>query len=599
MKKILPLLGFLLAPLAAWGAVSVSVNGSSYSIPQNNEKGWGTAVTSWIQAISSNTLQPNSTTFTLTTELDLGANYGIKTLYYKTRTSNPATAGQWRLANTDLIEWRNTANGGNLTLGVNTSDQLTFNGNPIVGSSALTASRAVVTGSGGLLGTSSTTDTEIGYVAGVTSAIQTQINSKIASGTGAIVNADVNASAAIARTKVANGTVNHVVINDGSGTLSSEAQLAISRGGTGQATASAAFDALSPVTTKGDVIARSSSSNIRVAVGSDGQVLTADSASTGGIKWATASAAPSNEFELSNLGIATSVATNALTVSLKQSDGTSDPSSGASAVKIGFRSSTATSGAYNQRSATAATSLTVASGATLGTANGGSYKLYVYALDNAGTPELGISMAIFDERSVQSSTALSGSSNSGTTLYSTTARSNVPIRLIGQITITETTAGTWASNATALSVTNYANASTNEISAIYNTSSGTLASSNITVIYTTKVSDTNNAYSTSTGLFTCPASGSYTVTATTLQDATYASGGSGNMYLYKNGSYQTMRSITRASAAFTGNLQLTLNASIRCALGETLSIQASNASTSPSFITNNEFNVLTITKVSN
>lgn len=49
---------------------------------------------------------------------------------------------------------------------------------------------------------------------------------------GAIVNADVNASAAIARSKMASGTASHVVINDGSGVLSSEAQLAASRGGT-------------------------------------------------------------------------------------------------------------------------------------------------------------------------------------------------------------------------------------------------------------------------------------------------------------------------------------------------------------------------------
>jgi hypothetical protein len=50
---------------------------------------------------------------------------------------------------------------------------------------------------------------------------------------GAIVDADINASAAIARTKLASGTANHVLINNGSGVMSSEAQLAISRGGTG------------------------------------------------------------------------------------------------------------------------------------------------------------------------------------------------------------------------------------------------------------------------------------------------------------------------------------------------------------------------------
>jgi len=54
-----------------------------------------------------------------------------------------------------------------------------------------------------------------------------------------VVDADVSATAAIARTKVANGTVNHVVINSGTGALSSEAALAASRGGLG--TSAAAF----------------------------------------------------------------------------------------------------------------------------------------------------------------------------------------------------------------------------------------------------------------------------------------------------------------------------------------------------------------------
>ena len=48
-----------------------------------------------------------------------------------------------------------------------------------------------------------------------------------------IVNADIKTTAAIDRTKLANGTNNHVLINTAGGVMSSEAQLAISRGGTG------------------------------------------------------------------------------------------------------------------------------------------------------------------------------------------------------------------------------------------------------------------------------------------------------------------------------------------------------------------------------
>jgi hypothetical protein len=47
-----------------------------------------------------------------------------------------------------------------------------------------------------------------------------------------------------------------------------------------------AFTYSDPLTTKGDILTRSSSATARQAVGSNGQVLTADSAQTNGIKWA-------------------------------------------------------------------------------------------------------------------------------------------------------------------------------------------------------------------------------------------------------------------------------------------------------------------------
>ncbi len=50
---------------------------------------------------------------------------------------------------------------------------------------------------------------------------------------GTIVNADINASAAIDRTKLANGSPSQVLINDGSGVMTSEATLNPSRGGLG------------------------------------------------------------------------------------------------------------------------------------------------------------------------------------------------------------------------------------------------------------------------------------------------------------------------------------------------------------------------------
>ena len=60
--------------------------------------------------------------------------------------------------------------------------------------------------------------------------------------------------------------------------------LSISQGGTGQTTASAAFNALSPLTTKGDILTYSTT-NARLGVGTSGYVLTADPSQATGLNW--------------------------------------------------------------------------------------------------------------------------------------------------------------------------------------------------------------------------------------------------------------------------------------------------------------------------
>lgn len=64
----------------------------------------------------------------------------------------------------------------------------------------------------------------------------------------------------------------------------------IADGGTGQINATAAFNALDPLTTKGDVVVHDGTNSVRLAVGSNTQVLTADSAQATGVKWAAAGA---------------------------------------------------------------------------------------------------------------------------------------------------------------------------------------------------------------------------------------------------------------------------------------------------------------------
>lgn len=66
-------------------------------------------------------------------------------------------------------------------------------------------------------------------------------------------------------------------------------QVPIANGGTGQATATAGFNALSPLSTKGDILVHDGTNNKRLAIGSDGTIPVADSAQTDGIKWTTIS----------------------------------------------------------------------------------------------------------------------------------------------------------------------------------------------------------------------------------------------------------------------------------------------------------------------
>lgn len=70
--------------------------------------------------------------------------------------------------------------------------------------------------------------------------------------------------------------------------------VAIANGGTGQTTQTAAFDALAPTTTKGDLIVDNGTNNIRLGVGADTYVLTADSTAASGVKWAAAAGGGSN-----------------------------------------------------------------------------------------------------------------------------------------------------------------------------------------------------------------------------------------------------------------------------------------------------------------
>jgi hypothetical protein len=91
-------------------------------------------------------------------------------------------------------------------------------------------------------------------------------------------------------------------------------QLGISNGGTGQSTANAGFNALAPTTSKGDLIVNNGTANVRQAVGADTYVLTADSTTASGVKWAAAAASGVSTFSGGSTGFTPSTATSGAVV---------------------------------------------------------------------------------------------------------------------------------------------------------------------------------------------------------------------------------------------------------------------------------------------
>lgn len=114
-------------------STSVTFNGTSYTVPAIADASWGTNVSNYLIAIASGCLQKTGGSFTLSqADVDFGATYGLKAVYFKSKTANIASAGVVQLAKTDVMSWRNNANSADLSLSINGSDALLFNGNPIV-----------------------------------------------------------------------------------------------------------------------------------------------------------------------------------------------------------------------------------------------------------------------------------------------------------------------------------------------------------------------------------------------------------------------------------------------------------------------------------
>src|SRR5208283_4965688 len=108
--------------------IIVTLSGTGFPIPQVGSSPWGQNVTNWIVAAcgANGFIQLGGGAQSLAADLNLGASFGLISIYFKSRSANIAQTGQLRLANSDIITWRNHGNTGDDTLEVNSNDDLVW-----------------------------------------------------------------------------------------------------------------------------------------------------------------------------------------------------------------------------------------------------------------------------------------------------------------------------------------------------------------------------------------------------------------------------------------------------------------------------------------
>lgn len=181
--------------------------------------------------------------------------------------------------------------------------------------------------------------------------------------------------------------------------------------------------------------------------GTSGYALT--NIGSGATAWSPVARGP---YSTDNYGLSTSVGASAMTINL--TDATGATPSATSPVTLVFKNSTASTGDATTLTVTSALSIVVNSGATLGHVSGANCYIYVWALNNAGTVELAVtgSRYNFDEGELQTTTGIGGGSTDWDTMYTTSSRTSKAVRLLGRIKSNQVTAGTYAANATGISL---------------------------------------------------------------------------------------------------------------------------------------------------
>lgn len=390
-------------------------------------------------------------------------------------------------------------------------------------SGSLTASRALTTDASKVLTSSATTSTELGFLSGVTSSVQTQLNAKVPT----------------------TRTVSTSTGLTGGGALS------------------------------GDLTLSMDINSLTASTVADGDFIPVYDVSVPAIRKMPFYNIKKMDapLALENIGITAVHSSGTILVTLNGKDGTALSST--NPARIAFRSTTATNGGYTVVELTSNVTRTIVSGATLGcvATNNEDETINVYAAYNGSTVQIAVTRSpIRYEDELVNISNLNVNSDGAFGFYGTAA-TGVSVRHIGFFKTYESTWGTWTIDPSIVSVNSLGNLWAQSVMFL-NSTRATAQSipDNTETIIDFNTTNFGPGLAVTTGASwnaQAERPGYLTISAImTFASSTWVTGTRVYLWLYKNGSKAAVFSDTIIQNGYTGTLTLSGIVFVRCEPGD-------------------------------
>lgn len=327
---------------------------------------------------------------------------------------------------------------------------------------------------------------------------------------------------------------------------------------------------INPMTTAGDLIrGGTSGAPTRLAGGAAGQYLKSVGATSAPV-WSDSNAI----YTVENLGWTAAPSGSTLVVTLTAADGSALSSTNQG--KITVRSAAQTTTTLTTYAISAAATVTVPNGATLGLSNSHAQNLWIYAyLDSGNAIVPGIGATQFNEEDIRSAILIDTTADSSGSVYATAAQTNRPFRIIGKMNVTMGTAGDWS---TCTRNNSHVGLFADEVICVEATGSATALTSGVTtdIAWTTITRDTHEIFDGTT--VTVNKTGWWESTASIRYTGTFTLGQISFLINRMNAvDYNTIHE----SAGAIGNIGMTNTKLKYLTAGQTVKIQANSTGTTP------------------